>query len=82
MFFLGLLALCVASFLLGFGVGRMLVVPLVALLGISAVVADQVTRDLEDPALVATVQLLCTAVIAGCGGLGVATRRATRHRTR
>jgi L-cystine uptake protein TcyP (sodium:dicarboxylate symporter family) len=82
MFFLGLLVLCAASFLFGFGVRRMLVVPLVALLGISAVVADQLTGDLEDPVLVATVQLLCTAVIAGCSALGVVTRRANRHRTR
>lgn len=78
MFFVGLLVLCLAAFLVGFAVRRMLVVPAVAMLGIAVVVVDQLTGDLEDPLLVAVVQLACATVIAGCSAIGVVARRPGR----
>jgi hypothetical protein len=82
MFFLGLLVLCAAGFLVGFLVRRMMVVSAVAALGVAVVVIGGVTTHTENPALVAVVQLVCTTVIAGCSALGVIARRETHRPTR
>lgn len=82
MFFVGLVALCIVAFLAGFGAQRMWVVPLVTTLGLAVVVTDAVSGDAESPALVAVVQLVCVAVIAGCSALGVIARTAAGRRTR
>jgi predicted Kef-type K+ transport protein len=71
-FFVGLLILSGTAFLAGAFVRRLMVVPIVAAVGIAAVVIGAETGGhVENPLLVEAVQVVCVAVISGCTALGV-----------
>lgn len=75
MFFVVLLALCAAAFLLGFLSRKMILVALLAAIGMALVAYNQATAHMENPALVAVVQLLCVGLIAASCAFGVRSRK-------
>jgi hypothetical protein len=79
--FLALLGLAAAALVVGWLIRRWWIVPALAAAGAVVVVIDVTTGDAENQLLVAVVQLVCTGIIAGSGGVGcfVGRHRASRQ---
>lgn len=80
MFVLGLFALCLTGFCIGFALPRPSAVAAVAVLLVGWIVMRTATGGhIEDQALVTVVWLVCVVLISGACALGVIMRAALRR---